>query len=203
MKRIIMLLLILILLYLLFSCYTPIESLVPFNSYEAPNNSPTIWNQSRDKFGTLIQTINSTNYAVSYNINNQIDALKKVLNSQNIGKFNILSIQDTKPYTLFNVIIQDVDTFAVIRFARVDYMIDSVNPFIIKNIKVTLDNTFTSNQFVQGLDSLQNDTVFRIKNPLHLFAPYDTSDNENIVSTDDIMLMQNVIAEKEKILETY
>jgi hypothetical protein len=198
-----MLLLILILLYLLFSCYTPIESLVPFNSYEAPNNSPTIWNQSRDKFGTLIQTINSTNYAVSYNINNQIDALKKVLNSQNIGKFNILSIQDTKPYTLFNVIIQDVDTFAVIRFARVDYMIDSVNPFIIKNIKVTLDNTFTSNQFVQGLDSLQNDTVFRIKNPLHLFAPYDTSDNENIVSTDDIMLMQNVIAEKEKILETY
>ena len=181
------------------------SNFVAFNNYSIPetdSSSQKVFKDSREQFGKLIQLVNSTNYQVSYDMENILSAFEKVLEKTGPSKYHILSIGDTKPFTLYDVIIQDVSNLSTTKLKRVDFMTDSMNPFIIKNVIIQADDTFSASQYILPRQELQNDNQFRIKNPLNLFAPYDTSDNENIRTNSDIELLRNVIKEKEQVLKT-
>jgi len=182
---------------------TSIDNFVPSNTHDVPDLQD--WNKTYKNFGTLVEKMNNTHYQISYDMENILSAFVQILNSdaEKFGKFTILSVGDTKPFTLFNVLVQNVETLLVIKFTRVDFILDSMNPYIIKNVAVTLDDKFRSSQFITGAQELQNSTMFRIKNPLHLFAPYDTSDNEMIRTTYDFELLEKVVKDKQKELNKF
>jgi hypothetical protein len=182
-----------------------ISNFVAFNKYSIPeskSSSEKVFKHSREQFGRLIQLVNDTNHQMSYDMENILDSFEKILNNQNVGKFNILSIGDTKPFALYDVIIQNVENLSTIKLNRVDFMTDSLNPFLIKNVMIQEDKKFSPSQYVLPRQELQNDLQFRIKNPLNLFSPYDTSFNENVINQDDLELLKNVIKEKEIVLKT-
>jgi hypothetical protein len=179
-------------------------NVVASNSYNAPKVDGPLeknWDIINKQFGVLVKRINSTNYQVSYQMENIIDAFEKILNKY--GKYKILSVEESKTFTLNGVIIQDVGSFFVKRFKRVDFIIDSIDPFLIKNVIIDTDNEFISSEFVNPRDELRNDSMFRIKNNLHLFAPYNTSDNEKIRTKYDANMLKHIIKEKEKEMLTF
>lgn len=179
---------------------------VAHNTHSVPrteSSAQKTFQESRQQFGRLVQLVNSTNYKVTYNMENILGAFEAVLNKQDISKYHILSIGDTKPFTLYDVIIQDVQSLATIRFKRVDFMVDSLNPFVIKNVIIHVDPDYTTTQNLMATQELQPDTQFRIKNPLNLFAPYDTTDNENIRTGHDLDELQKIIKEKQEVLKKF
>jgi hypothetical protein len=173
-----------------------ISHFVPWNSYEAPTNmKPQEWQQLNDKFSTLIQTVNSTNFAVGYQLNNMVEALKTVLNNVGVGNYIILSVGNSTPLSLTDVVVQDVSTLAVTRFSRIDFIVESMNPFIISKVIITPDKQYISSQNVLPKDPLKPN-VFRIENCLHQFSPYATSDDAMTLTNVDLNMFQQTMAEK-------
>jgi hypothetical protein len=144
---------------------------VPYNSFEVPDTiDPKTGMDLYSKFGTIVDTVNSSTFSISYQLKNVIDSFANVLNGLGLGKFRIISVRDSKPFTLESVLIQDELTNKMHLFKRVDFIVDSLDPFKISQIIITPEP--------QGVDPLAPD-VFRINNPLHLFYPYKTSDNDD------------------------
>jgi hypothetical protein len=155
----------------------------------------------KNQFDTLIKTINGTHYQVSYEMENIVKSFETILNNSSDkknGSYKILSIDDSKSFTLYGVVLQEIESFFVTRFERVDFIVDSMNPFLIKNVIIELDKNFVSSEFVLPQDDLRDESMFRIKNQLHLFAPYETSDNEMIKTSDDVAVLKNIIQQKQK-----
>lgn len=178
------------------------ESFVPYNSFEAlPETiSAPLWKDIHDKFGTLVQTLNNGTYSASYELSNLIETFLKMLNDAGYGKYIILSVGESRQFTLVDVLVQDIETLAITKFIRVDFSVDSINPFKIQKVIITPDTEFVSSQSVQPQDS--NRDFFRIKNPLHLFSPYKTTDNDMAISSDDTQLFNKTLNEKETQLLT-
>jgi hypothetical protein len=160
------------------------EEFVPYNSFEAPpTRASDVQNMNliNQKFGNLLQTINGTTFALSYELDNLLDSLQKGLDVVNPGKFKIVSVGQTLPFTLLDVLILDVELNQSITVKRIDFVVSSLNPFIIENIIVT-----PQTEDVMPIDDLQEATTFRIKNNLGLFYPYRTSYNDSILSKEAI-----------------
>jgi hypothetical protein len=117
-------------------------------------------------------------------MSNTIDTFLDMLNSSNVGKFVILSVGENTQFTFKDVLVQDVETLAVVKFSRVDLVVDPMNPFEFKKVIITPDKQFVSSQNVQGSEE-KNNAFFEIKNPLHLFYPYETTDNDMYISKYD------------------
>lgn len=178
-----------------------LDTFVPFNAFEAPTTlTASQWQQLNDKFSRLVQAVNTTSYQVSYQLENILDALQNILNSSGQGKFYVLSVEESKQFTLINVIIQDLETMAVMKFSRIDFLVDSIDPYKIQKVILTPDKTFLSSQNVNAKDALQPQ-MFRIQNPLNLFYPYRTSQNEMIITNDDTKEFEKLLKEKSVSLE--
>lgn len=175
---------------------------VPSNVFETPKNlNDKDFKQVADKFGTLIQIVNGTAFNVSYQLDNILNAFITILNNAGVGKFIVVSVGENQQFTLLNVLIQDVNTLAITRFKRVDFIVESLNPFKIHKVIITPDQQFISSQNVVPTDKLKQE-LFRIQNPLHLFYPYRTSDNEMIITSDDNKLFTKELQDKAVILKT-
>ena len=173
-----------------------ISQFVPYNSFEAPTTlKPEEWQHLNDKFGTLVQLVNTTAFSVTYQLNNMTAALSTILNNMGLGRFDVLSVGDSTPLTLTNVVVQDANTLAVMRFKRVDFIVDSMNPFIIHRMVLTPDEQYISSQKVLPQDKL-SPSMFRIDNQLHLFSPYKTSDDDMRLTTVDQDLFNKTMADK-------
>jgi hypothetical protein len=176
--------------------YTSISNFVPYNAFEVPKKMDQVtWQKLNDKFGQLVQLINTTPFQVAYQLDNITDALTNIINNMGIGKFTILSIGNTDQFTLFDVVIQDIETMAVTRFSRVDFLVESMNPFQIRQVLITPDKQWLSSERVIPNDLLRPD-YYRIKNQLHLFSPYATSDDYMRLTTSDNIVFQQTMNEK-------
>ncbi len=163
-----------------------LEYFVPSNSFEPPTNlSPEKWQALNDKFGRLIQLVNTTTFDVSYQLDNIIDTFTTILNNVGVGKYVVLSVGETKQFTLMNVLVQDISTLAVTKFARVDFIVASLDPFSIHKVIITPDGEFKTSQTVLPRDPMKPE-MFRIQNPLHLFHPHHTSVNEMALTKNDV-----------------
>jgi hypothetical protein len=191
--------LLLALAYLIYTTMMERKSLsqfVPYNSFEAPTEmKPKEWQQLNDKFGTLVQLVNTTTFSVAYQLDNMVAALSTVLNNMGIGKFDILSVGSSTPLSLTDVVVQDVNTLAITRFARVDFVVESLNPFVIQKVVISPDKQFTSSQNIVARDILVPN-MFRIKNDMHLFSPYKTSDDDMKLTETDVKLFESTMTEK-------
>ena len=153
------------------------EHFVPIDVYEAPEDlSGKQWAAIYDKFGQLMQMTNAGNYAypIKWASQNLRDILLHAINAVGVGKFVILSIGDERPFTLFDVIIQDSATLTVSRFSRVDFIISNANPYIVHRIIMT---AAPANRAITPQDT-NSPLVFGIYNSLHLFSPYRTTADE-------------------------
>lgn len=179
------------------------ESFVPSNSFEAPGNISTQqWQKLNDKFAQLIQIVNTTNYSVSYQLDNMVSVFTAILNSTGLGRFTVISVGESKPFSLFNVIIQDIETLAMVKFSRVDLIPGSMQPYIIEKIIITPDPSFLSSERVVPQDKLR-EQLFQIDNPLHLFYPYKTSDNEMVITASDRDVFGQTLSEKNAALLSF
>ena len=172
------------------------EHFVAYNSFETPTiteKDAQNWDTLNDRFGTLLQMINGQTYAMSYQMDNLIQTFSDMLNASGLGKFKVLSIGSSKPFTLLDVVVLDVTTRQPIHFDRVDFITNSLNPFLIQKV---ITSPSMLNTAPKAIDELRPDSVFRIKNELGLFYPYPTSFNEMATSQDIIDTFQQVLAEK-------
>jgi hypothetical protein len=108
-----------------------------------------------------------------------LEAFTTAINSLGLGVFTVLSVGETQQFTLLDVLVQDVKTMAVMYFKRVDFILESMNPFIVHKIIISPDERFFLSH-VTPTDTL-SPSLFRLQNPLHLFYPYRTSENEMLV----------------------
>ena len=174
---------------------------VPSNAFEVPRKmDEETWQKLNDKFGQLVQLINTTPFEMAYNLEDMIGAFVLILNNMGVGKFNVLSVGKSDQFTLLDVVVQDVDTMAVTRFSRVDFVVESMNPFKLRQVLITPDKQWVSSQNVTPTDFLRPDH-FRIKNPLHLFNPYETSDDDMRLTPSDGFLFKQTMTEKANIME--
>ena len=179
-----------------------LDKFVPSNSFEIPNSLTTKeFAQINDKFGTLIQSVNRTTFDLGYSLDNILSTFAYILNTMGVGKFTVLSVGETQQFTLLDVVVQDVNTFAITKLKRVDFIVESLNPFKIHKVIITPDSKFIVSQKVAPIDPLKQE-LFRIQNPLHLFYPYKSSDNEMILTSDDKKLFQEITKEKDVIANT-
>ena len=169
---------------------------VPYNSFEVPKNlTDKEWQTLNDKFGNLIQIVNTTEFSVAFRMDDMISAFVTILNNVGVGKFIVLSVGSSTALSLTDVVVQDVNTLAVTRFKRVDFIVEAVNPFIINKVIITPDKQFVASQNVLPKDNLQPQ-MFRIQNELHLFYPYRTSDDDMRLTDIDKTLFQQTANEK-------
>ncbi len=172
-----------------------IANFVPFNATEAPDPLlPNQWKSVNDRFGTLLQSVNTTSFALSYRMHDMLSALASVLESVAPAKYTVLSVGQQDYFALHDVLIQEVDTLAMAKLARVDFVLQSMNPFLIQKVVFTLDPTYSNSQDIKPVDEMSQHQPFQIRNPLHLFYPYNTSDNSMAISTTDVDIANEKIA---------
>lgn len=173
-----------------------LENFVPYNSFEVPTNlTGKEWQTLNDKFGTLVQLVNTTQFSVAFQMEDMINAFATILNNMGVGKFTILSVGGSSPLTLTDVLVQDFNTLAVTRFKRVDFVVEAVNPFVIHKVIITPDPQFLASQNILPRDKLAP-SMFRIQNPLRLFYPYPTSDDDMRLTPTDKQLFATTMSEK-------
>lgn len=147
-------------------------------------------------FLDLVHKLNGTVFHEKYDMSNLVPCFSNILSS--IGKYSIMSANNTQQFTLFNVTIQNDVTFELYRLQRVDFFTNSIDPFTIDHIRVIPDQSFVVSQNVLPTDDTGTDSYFRIMNPLHLFNPYKTSLNEMVQTDSDYQVLQEMIIQKEK-----
>lgn len=152
-----------------------------------------------ERFEKLVNVINQTTFDLPLKMGGDLGELfSKIITLDlvsSVGHFYVVNIGQVQSFSIFDVLLQDVATLSFANFTRVDFIVDSIDPNIIKNVLITPDTTFSSSSFV--VPGVATESVFQIKNPLHLFAPYSTSDNERIVSDQDTVILKNLIKQKE------
>ncbi len=172
-----------------------ISTFVPFNATEAPDVlNPNQWKSVNDRFGTLLQSVNSSTFALSYRMHDMLSALSSVLEAVAPGKYTIISVGDQQYFALRDVLIQEVETLAMVKFASVDFVLQSMNPFLIQKVVLTLDKRYSNSQDVKPMGESIGHEPFRLRNPLHLFYPYNTSDNTMVITTTDVDAANDKIA---------
>jgi hypothetical protein len=165
-----------------------VENFVPYNTFELPDDlKDGEYKQIYDLFGTVTNIVNSSEYKLSYELGDIQTALVNLLNSLGMGQFNIIAIGKTDQFSFDDVIVQNMNTLEIAKFSRIDFIVDSMNPFVISKVVMIPDPTFNKqNHNILPIDPLSDDSLFRIKNPYHLFYPYETSDNEMKLTENDL-----------------
>lgn len=161
---------------------------VPFNSYEVPPLTSEYTDKLsdiHDKFGTLVSYVNSQRFALSYHLDSLISTVENVLSSALNSTVVVSSVDKTTPFTMVGVIALDKVGKSVFKFERVDFIVNSMNPFLIEKIILT-PNINVNEPIVQPLDDINSGTDFRIKNTLGLFYPYPTSYNDMVLTEEDV-----------------
>ncbi len=178
------------------------SSFVPYNAFEVPHLEPVQWEKVKAKFKRLVQTVNTTPYAEAYESKKMIDVVQRTLAKSTGGQggFHILSVGNTTPFSLEDVVVQDVESLAVFRLSRVDMIVDTLHPLVVKQLILTPDTEFISSRLAAPRDELEPH-YFRLLNPLHLFEPYRTSHNEMLRTKADRQLFSQEIMEKAKSMQ--
>ena len=61
---------------------------VPSNAFEIPKKlDEATWQKLNDKFGQLVQLVNTTPFAVAYKLDDMMGAFSTIINNMGIGKF--------------------------------------------------------------------------------------------------------------------
>ena len=173
--------LILFLAYFTYFCCEHVfkEAFVPINVYELPDNIKDPVEQY-DLFGTLVGNVNESEFAISYSLQTLIEDITKLLNSTGIGTFRIISVDNVQYFTMTGVTIQNLETLSTEKFARLDILPNPDDPTKIHKLLLTPNRLIPTSDDAHNIVPYDEnkDSVFRIKNSLHLFAPYRTSDND-------------------------
>lgn len=168
-----------------------VETFVPYNSTEPSFLSADV--------GQLVAAVNGTDYAISYHMEDLKGALETMINTavKGMGEFKVMTIGETQPFTLTDVLLRDSGGSHV-RLKRVDFVVSSVRPFVIQKAILVPDTAYSTEKAAsEGLVGVPpHDNRFLIKNPLHLFYPYETSDNEMAISLSDQDAFNAVVSEK-------
>src|SRR5689334_12807595 len=77
-----------------------VSRFVPYNAFEVPQLELAQWEKVREKFKRLVQTVNTTPFAEAYESKQIVDIVQRILSSAGQGKFHILSVGGTTPFTL-------------------------------------------------------------------------------------------------------
>ena len=187
--------LILIIITLLYILSKPtIENLVaPYNVFTAPANQPLDEDQItsiNNRFATLVALINNTSLSIVYktvvsSAQDMVDIFTIVLNTLAPSKYTIVSVDGSGQLTLTGVTIQDTISKQTLKFSNVSFIVNTSNGTIVERVVVTPSAALSEAAIVRARDQLSPDTFFRIKNPLHLFYPFATSDDEMTLNLDN------------------
>lgn len=193
-KYIGLLILLLVVVMYLLRRQEQISTFVPYNVTEAPDSLQLGQGKSvHQRFGELIQLVNTSSFALSYRLNDMIAALRLILESVAPGKYTILSVGEHQHFALKNVVLQENATLATVKLASVDFALESMNPFRIQKVILMLDSSYNDSRDVKPNEG-DRPGYFQISNPLHLFYPYHTSDNAMAITTTDAALATDNIA---------
>ena len=180
---------IIVILYL-YSNKNSLEEFVPFNVFEAPSPDVVMEN---DRIVDLIQIINGNPFAIAHDLTQQINTFENVLNNSGLGRFTIISVQTSTQFSLINIMIKDENQQTVFTIPRVDFIVSTINgDQVISKILVSDPRL----EHPKARDSLSQENMFRIKNPLHLFYPFATSDNDMIFSEVDQRIVADTLKQK-------
>ena len=177
----------------------------PYNVHSPPKTDATDKSHVEnvnDTYTKLVKLINDSTFDIPYKLDDFKTPFLDLLNTQGLGTFSILSVGQESSVSLINVLIQDNETYTVYRFPRVDFIVNSLNPFKIQRIVITPDLPDTTVRNLEPVDELRDDKTFRISNPLHLFYPYATSDNEMALTPNDLAQNQNLMVAKGQMLKS-
>jgi len=150
------------------------EPFVASNDYEVSDLTSEEWSSISSLFQNMVQIVNGSNYSISNDLQELISKFTEVLNSTGLGRFSVVSIGTTSPFTMKDVLIRETTTGQQVKLERVDFVLDSKD--LTKIGKIILTPTLNSTSLI-GTYSKQ-DSQFKLENPLYLFYPYATSDND-------------------------
>jgi len=151
------------------------EPFVAANDYEAPDATDGTWTAISARFGRLVQSINASSYAQVAEPNKLVEAFQSMINTTEGTTFRILSVGRIDHITLYDVVIQDTATQQTTRFPRVDFVLSSMNPITIQKIIVTPS---ADARVVCGVSDLSPAQPLELRNQLHLFSPFRTSQDD-------------------------
>ncbi len=157
------------------------EQFVPFNAFQVPiitEKDVADWDVVNRRFGTILQLVNGQRFALSYQLQDMTDVFVRVLNGLGLGEFKVVSIGDTKPFTLFDVNVLDTTMGTPFHFDRIDFIVNSVNPFVVERVVTTPSLASAAS----AVDPMRPDDLFVLKNPYSLFFPYKTSFNDMAIT---------------------
>ena len=176
------------------------EAFVPYNSFVVPDEPQTVKTtseaSSEDKTVNLVARVNAATWSLPYNMSDLTSALEEALNSLGLGKFKVSSVGSKGNFSLARVIVMDKESQWPMAFERVDFMLNSLNPFLLDKILIT--PAMKGQGGPKALSETVDNHVFRIKNKLGLFYPYPTSDNDMAISPDTIAEHIKTVKAKEE-----
>src|SRR6476469_2709977 len=114
----------------------------PYNIYTPPKTDATDKSHLENfnyTFTKLVKLINDSTFDIPYQLDDLKTPFANLLNTQGLGTYSILSVRQESSVSLIDVLIQDNDTYTVYRFPRVDFIVNSLNPFRIQRIVITPD----------------------------------------------------------------
>ncbi len=184
-------------------CVTEGFSPVPYNAFGDPPLETMKEKDVKDlgdKFTNLIASANGTQFAISYHMDSLKEALETILNSLGFGRFKVISIGDTSPFTMNNVIIQNTSNLSIAKLERVDFIVTSSVPMVINKVIISPDKAFNDFRLPKGYakDESEMGNIFQIKNPLHLFYPYKTSHNDMAITASEQKEFNDLVAQRER-----
>ena len=165
------------------------EGFIPYNAFVLPSRDPVNDGERArvyNVFETLVSTVNSTEYETPYDLGHIDKALLNVLNATGMGMFEIVRVGRTDGFSLENVTVRNVNTFETATFGTVDFTVDTLNPYVVKKVKMSVDDDGNVNPDIVPVDHAVDDSLFRIQNKYHLFSPYKTSDDEMKMTQDTL-----------------
>lgn len=158
-----------------------LEPFVASNEYEVSDLTSEEWVKVGSLFKNVVQIVNGTNYDISGNMRDTVGKFLQVINSTGLGKFIISSVGTSSPFTLYNVLVQETTSGQQTLLKRVDFVLDPLDLTRIGKIILTPDLVAVE-EGISSFPQEQQDKQFKIENPLFLFYPYSTSDNDMTVT---------------------
>ena len=179
-----------------------LENFVPYNSYKIPRIDKTdeiMWKDVRDRLTQLVNLVNTRKWSLSYDMDKLEETLQQVLDASGLGKIQVTSVGGKSSLSLTDVTAIDKQVMMPFKLDRVDFMVDSMNPFIITQVTITPSpvNVPNPDETIAVFSGAYDNSQFRIKNKLGLFYPYPTSDNDMKITGDVIDKHLEVMKAKE------
>lgn len=164
-----------------------LEPFAAINENEVSNLTSEEWIKVGALFENVVQVVNGTNYDISVNMRDTIAKLLQVLNASGLGTFIISSVGNSSPFTLYDVLVQETKSGQQTLLKRVDFVLDPLDVSRIGKVILTPDLVpVNPDQKIEGSPQSEEDKQFKIENPLFLFYPYATSDNDMAFPSSEV-----------------